>query len=84
MSRRFTLKQRLAVLWAAGGDNAVCAICGEPLPEHWHADHRVPWAHGGETLASNGDVTCARCNLQKGARYVRPSSLATTRSSSRR
>jgi 5-methylcytosine-specific restriction endonuclease McrA len=79
--RRFTLKQRIAMLWASGGDNAVCAICGEPLPEGWHADHRKPWSRGGATVASNGDVTCPRCNLRKGARDdSRSPSLAATRS----
>jgi 5-methylcytosine-specific restriction endonuclease McrA len=67
--RRFTLKQRVAMRWIAGGENAICALCGDPLPEGWHADHRTPWIRGGPTLVSNADVTCARCNLRKGARY---------------
>ena len=84
MSRRFTLKQRLSILWKSGGENAVCAICGEDLPEGWHLDHRVPWARGGETIASNGDTTCARCNLRKGARYDGTPPVATKRSQSHR
>jgi hypothetical protein len=32
----------------------------------WEADHRIPWAQGGKTTVSNGQVACLACNSAKG------------------
>jgi superfamily II DNA or RNA helicase len=66
MNRRlFTRSQRIALYVAAGGR---CEECGAVLARGWHADHVVPWSHGGRTDIGNGRALCAACNLRKGAR----------------
>jgi len=42
-----------------------CAICGDELPEDWHADHIKPHSKGGQTSVHNMQPTCPQCNLQK-------------------
>ena len=37
-------------------------------PNNWHPDHIIPYAKGGATSVSNGQATCATCNLAKGAK----------------
>lgn len=66
MRRRFAMRERFALLWAAGGR---CAECGDKL-EAWHADHIFPWARGGATDVANGRACCPRCNQRKGARLM--------------
>lgn len=71
MSRRFSLRQQIALLWASGGR---CKRCGIPLTkDNFHCDHRQPFSLGGPTTCANGQALCSRCNLKKGARYEEPS-----------
>ena len=63
MTRCFTPAQRVALYLRSGGH---CAICGCLLnPASWHADHRIPFAHGGPTELWNGQALCPPCNLLK-------------------
>ena len=67
--RGFAHEQRLAVFRR---DSGICQIklrCpGERVRwDNWHCDHRVPWSQGGKTTVENGQVSCAACNLAKGA-----------------
>jgi hypothetical protein len=34
--------------------------------DNWHADHIIPWSHGGKTTVENGQVACSICNISKG------------------
>jgi len=44
-----------------------CAICGEPLPDNWHADHIEPWALTHRTNVHEMQPLCPQCNQRKGA-----------------
>lgn len=44
-----------------------CAICREKLGSETHIDHIMPLALGGQNRRSNLQLTCAPCNLSKGA-----------------
>jgi Homing endonuclease associated repeat/HNH endonuclease len=49
-------------------DEAKCRLCGA-TPSHGarlHVDHIVAWSKGGETVLSNLQILCDRCNLGKG------------------
>ena len=49
---------------------ALCALCGNRLPEDAadiHVDHIVPVARGGTSDPENLQAVCADCNLRKGA-----------------
>ena len=47
-------------------DKGICQICGSKCEWNaWHADHIVPWNHGGKTIVSNGQVLCPSCNASK-------------------
>ncbi len=65
--RRFRGSVRRAVL---ARDGRICFYCegaiapGAPV----HLDHVVPHARGGLTVAENGAVACAPCNLSKSAK----------------
>ena len=48
---------------------ALCALCGNLLPEDpadIHIDHVVPVARGGSSDPENLQAVCAACNLRKG------------------
>lgn len=45
-----------------------CAYCRLPLGAGRHVDHITPKARGGSNRRSNLQLTCAPCNLSKGAR----------------
>ena len=62
--RRFNDRERFALSLASSG---VCARCGMPLEQGWHADHIVPYSLGGLTDVANGQALCPVCNLTKGA-----------------
>ena len=47
-------------------NSGLCSICRNPLLEHWHSDHIIPWSKGGITTCSNLQATCPKCNLIKG------------------
>ena len=64
MKRRFSPRQRRILAWIAGGR---CTQCGQALASDFHADHRIPFAHGGPTLIQNGQALCRSCNQRKGA-----------------
>lgn len=70
MRRRFSKRQRKALQLASGGR---CALCKEPLPRAFHADHCIPFSRGGPTILHNAQPLCGPCNLKKGASIV-PSS----------
>ena len=48
-----------------------CEECGEPLPRRFHADHDLPFSHGGPTTIQNGRATCPKCNLSKGNKTMK-------------
>lgn len=66
--RRFNSSERVALFLADGG---FCARCGVALGKGWHADHRDPWARGGDTDVVNGQALCPTCNLEKGANMAK-------------
>lgn len=45
-----------------------CAYCKLKLGKKYHVDHIVPLARGGTNDRKNLQITCADCNLSKGAR----------------
>lgn len=51
--RRFNIKQRRALYFAADGR---CENCGEELTGDWHSDHFHPWSKGGGTDVINGQA----------------------------
>ena len=62
--RPVMLPQRRLRLAAAQGWR--CAICGELLPESFHADHRVPFATSFDDSDANVQIVCASpCHLEK-------------------
>lgn len=64
MERFLRAKWARAALWYAA--NGSCQICGKPLPDVWHADHRVPWWYSQRTNVHEMDADCPACNQQKG------------------
>lgn len=63
--RNFSKKQKQILYLFSGG---LCQSCGEKLPANWHADHKEPYAKGGETDVINGQALCPKCNLSKGVK----------------
>lgn len=50
-------------------DNFTCQRCGARAPDvRLHADHIVPFAHGGNSLDANLQTLCEECNIGKGCR----------------
>ena len=48
-------------------DGLRCVYCGvDLLRNEVHLDHVIPESQGGATLVSNLQVTCGKCNLEKG------------------
>jgi 5-methylcytosine-specific restriction endonuclease McrA len=66
MNRRLSSKKMRALLYYA--QDGKCAICGEPLPDDWHADHVVPWVKEQRTNVFAMQALCPSCNLKKGAK----------------
>lgn len=60
-------KARWEILMESGGK---CSICGTPISESFHIDHKFPYSLGGETVRENLQATCIKCNLKKGARVM--------------
>lgn len=49
-------------------DGPRCVFCGLDLQTNEiHLDHVIPEAGGGETTYQNLQVTCRKCNTEKGA-----------------
>lgn len=65
MNRLFTWRQRQALRLLAGN---MCSICGDPLEDDFHGDHKVSYANDGRTTLMNGQALCPPCNLKKGSR----------------
>lgn len=55
----------VAILLAQKGR---CAYCRKQLKSKYDVDHIVPMAKGGSNDRSNLQITCPKCNRQKGAR----------------
>lgn len=48
-------------------DGLRCVYCDDDLSQsEVHLDHVVPESQGGPTTVTNLQVTCRKCNLQKG------------------
>jgi hypothetical protein len=65
MSRKLRSKRLRALLWYAADGR--CAKCGRELPEHWHADHVIPFVRSGRTNVHEMQALCPECNLRKGS-----------------
>ena len=65
MRRRFNARERHALRVVSGNR---CENCGAELGRGFHADHKSPFARGGETTLANGQALCPNCNLKKGTR----------------
>lgn len=64
--RKSTVRRRA---WLMEAQHGRCAICRERLGADTHIDHVMPRALGGSNRRSNLQLTCAPCNLSKGARH---------------
>ncbi len=60
--------------WVAGARCSLrdggwfCRYCGVELDaDDWHLEHRTPLVRGGSNRLDNLGLSCARCNLSKGA-----------------
>lgn len=67
--RTLRSKKARALLWLAA--NGKCQLCGEPLPDNWHADHIIPYKVSKETNVHEMQALCPRCNLIKGDKMLR-------------
>ena len=67
MKRLFSNRQKQVLIWVAGGK---CQICGRKLKEDFHADHIQPFSKGGQTINSNGQALCPKCNILKGSNIM--------------
>lgn len=49
-------------------DDAKCRLCGSTPKDgaKLQVDHIVPWSRGGETVLTNLQILCERCNMGKG------------------
>lgn len=48
--------------------NGICPMCKKHFElAQMDADHIIPWAKGGKTNLSNGQMLCRPCNMQKSA-----------------
>lgn len=45
-----------------------CPWCQSSLKAGFHRDHKIPLSLGGENIASNIELLCARCNTKKHAK----------------
>lgn len=70
-TRDFAYEQKLAIFRR---DKGLCKLkvrCDGNVKmgwdDDWHIDHKVPHSKGGKTTVENGQLTCAACNLSKGA-----------------
>lgn len=64
-------QERVSRAFIIERDGSMCHICGKKCePEEIHLDHVVALAKGGTHEPENIKVSCARCNLSKGARLL--------------
>jgi 5-methylcytosine-specific restriction endonuclease McrA len=59
-------KRLRALLWRDA--DGKCQICGDPLPDDWHADHTIPYVVSGRTNVHEMRAVCPKCNLKKGCK----------------
>jgi len=45
-----------------------CAVCRKSLRGGYHLDHIIPLARGGKNIDSNIQLTCQKCNQEKGSK----------------
>jgi len=64
--RRFSKREKRIFLLLSGN---MCKKCGVILNNNFHADHIKPFSKKGRTILNNGQALCAKCNLEKGAKY---------------
>lgn len=50
--------------------NGKCAYCPSDLPGSYHVDHVIPVSRGGRNAIGNLVLSCAPCNLSKGALFL--------------
>ena len=55
-------------------DGGICMKCGKPVPKNnYHVDHIIPISAGGDEWDLNNlELSCAECNLKKGAKINGP------------
>ena len=66
--RQFTENQRRTMYERQGGRCPMCVVEGKESfwrIEEMHADHILPWCHGGHTTLANGQMLCRDHNLSK-------------------
>ncbi len=58
-------------------DNYTCQKCGKYMPDEvgLHVDHIIPIKMGGKSVESNLQVLCDKCNLSKGKKIIRNSTI---------
>ena len=63
--RAFTIEQKRVIY---SRDEGICGICNKPVDadDDYHIDHISRFSDGGETKLSNGRLTHALCNQQRG------------------
>lgn len=68
--RLFTRQQKQNIWDALPPADRLCSECGRELTfENADVDHIKPFAEGGETVVSNGQLLHPACNRAKGARW---------------
>jgi hypothetical protein len=61
--RTFDKGQKFAIYYR---DHNVCQECGKELAfSEAEFDHIKPWSDGGQTIVSNGQLLCQKCNRKK-------------------
>lgn len=61
-------KRLRALLWKEA--EGKCQLCGDPLPESWHADHMIPYVFSQRTNVHEMQALCPACNRKKGSKDV--------------
>ena len=65
MKRLFSKRQKKILALLSGNK---CELCGDIFKKKFEGDHKIPFSKNGKTILSNGQATCKRCNLLKGAK----------------
>jgi 5-methylcytosine-specific restriction endonuclease McrA len=75
VGRKYIYKDDIKKLWKK--QNGKCARRHEQLDTfHWHIDHIIPIALGGETDLSNLQILCTKCHMDKTAEDRKKIALA--------
>lgn len=67
--KRGSLVEKISRTLVYRRDGGRCHICGGKVGKHWHLDHIIPLACGGEHCYRNVAVSHAKCNMRK---YTNP------------